>query len=192
MIPRFETPSPRGQMFTGEISSEALRHLFLDELFEIYEAEKHLIQVLPHMAEASESLELREAFEVHSLEMLNHVRHIEAIAEALKAPLQYKKCEQMRCLLEGAQQVIHQRRESSDSDAALVTEAQKVIHFELAVYNELVAWADLLNHNEVTGLLEETISDKHAARIEFTQIAENLTMMEGNSVFENARTLSSV
>ena len=47
------------------MSAENLQELFVEEVRDIYDAEKQLVKALPKMARAADSVELRSAFEEH-------------------------------------------------------------------------------------------------------------------------------
>ncbi len=66
---------------------------FVDELKDIYWAEKHLMKALPKMQKASTSEELAAAFEKHTRETATHVQTLERVFELLGK----KQLQKMRC-----------------------------------------------------------------------------------------------
>jgi ferritin-like metal-binding protein YciE len=56
-------------------------------------------------------------------------------------------------------------------DAALIAAAQRAEHYEIAAYGTVVAWALAMGHDEVVGLLEETLAEEKAADEKLTSLA---------------------
>jgi hypothetical protein len=73
----------------------ALMELFVDEVKDIYRAEKHLIKALPKMQKASTSEELANAFGEHLQVTKTQVSRLEQIFEPLGKKTQAKKCDAM-------------------------------------------------------------------------------------------------
>ena len=145
-----------------------LRETFIDELKDLYDAEKQLLKGLPKMAKAAEHEELKAAFEEH-LEITNEqVKRLEKVFKLFGEQPKGKKCKAMQGLLEEGQELI----EEEAGDAALICAAQKVEHYEIASYGSLVAWARLLEESEAEDLLEETLSEEKETDEKLTEIAE--------------------
>lgn len=150
-----------------------LHELFLDELADVYNAEQQLIKALPKMAKAAESDELREAFESHLEETRTHATRLEEAAQSLDETLKRKTCAAMKGLIEEADDLMKEQKDSSALDAALIAAAQKVEHYEIASYGTLVAWAEQMGHDEAVRILEETLGEEKAADEKLTSIAES-------------------
>src|SRR4051812_40700562 len=151
-----------------------LHELFLDELADVYSAENQLIKALPKMAKAAESQELREAFEAHLEETRQHASRLEQVVKELDETLKRKTCAAMKGLVEEAQELMQEQKDSSALDAALIAAAQKVEHYEIASYGTLCAWAQQMGHREVLELLQQTLGEEKQADEKLTTIAESL------------------
>lgn len=145
-----------------------LRETFLEELKDLYDAEKQLVKALPKMVKAAQHQELKEAFENHLEETENHIQRLEEVFEVFGQPAKTKKCKAMQGLIEEAQDLI----EEEEGDAALICAAQKVEHYEIASYGSLRAWAEMLDESQAVDLLEETLDEEKAADERLTEIAE--------------------
>jgi ferritin-like metal-binding protein YciE len=154
-------------------SQNELHELFLDELADIYSAEQQLTKALPKMAKAAQSSELREAFEMHLEETQNQIQRLEQAVEALDETLKRKKCKAMEGLIEEAKEIMEEQKGSSAIDAALISAAQKVEHYEIASYGTLCRWAQMMGHNETLDLLKETLSEEKATDEKLTEVAES-------------------
>jgi len=157
---------------------ENLRELFLEELADIYNAEKQLIKALPQMAKAASSPELKESFEAHLEETEDHISRLEEVFELFGREARGKKCEAMEGLVEEGKKVIKEGEEGPVLDAALIAGAQKVEHYEIASYGTLCTWAKLLEENEALDLLKENLEDEKATDEKLTEIAESAVNLE--------------
>ena len=151
-----------------------LRETFVQELKDIYDAEKQLVKALPKIARATEHEELKAAFESHLEETEEHVRRLEEVFKAMDEPVKGKKCKAMQGLIEEGADLI----DEEEGDAALICAAQKVEHYEIASYGSLEAWARLLGEEEAAGLLEQTLDEEKAADEKLTEIAETAINVE--------------
>lgn len=149
-----------------------LKELLLDELADIYYAEKLLLKALPKMAKAAASSELKEAFEAHLQETENQVERIERVFAAFDSPAKAKKCDAMVGLLEEGKSIMQEWKGSPAIDAALISAAQKVEHYEIASYGCLCTWAKLLGNQEALDLLKETLNEEESTDKKLSELAE--------------------
>jgi len=151
-----------------------LHELFLDELADLYSAEQQLTKALPKMAKAAQSDELREALEQHLEETEEHLSRLEQVAESLDETLKKKTCKAMKGLIEEADEIVKEQKDSSALDAGIIAACQKVEHYEIASYGTVCAWAEQMGHDEALKLLRQTEEEESAADEKLTEIAENI------------------
>src|SRR5437667_11441979 len=151
-----------------------LNELFLEELADIYDAEKQLIKALPKMAEQANAPELQSAFEDHLEQTQEHIKRLEEVFELFEQKPKGKKCEAMNGLIEEAQDLMKEEATPPVMDAALIAAAQKVEHYEIATYGCLRTWAELLGKDEAIDLLEETLNEEKDVDESLTDIATNI------------------
>ena len=151
-----------------------LNELFLEELADIYDAEKQLVKALPKVAEAAKAPELQSAIEDHLEQTQEHVRRLEQVFGIFNVKPRTKKCEAMNGLIEEAQDLMKEESSAPVMDAALISAAQKVEHYEIATYGTLRTWAEALGKDEAVDLLEETLSEEKEADESLTDIAGNI------------------
>ena len=145
---------------------------FVDELKDIYWAEKHLSKALPKMKKAATSPELAAAFDKHTEETKTHIATLEQVFELLGEKAQAKKCDAMEGLVKEAEGII----EDTDSgtlirDAGLILAAQKVEHYEIATYGTLIVFAQNMGHTDAAELLQFTLENEKATDVALTEIA---------------------
>lgn len=151
-----------------------LRSFFIDELKDIYWAEKHLVKTLPKMKKAATSTELQKAFEDHLEVTKTHVSRLEDAFEALGKKAQGKKCEAMEGITKEGEGIIEETEKgTSTRDVGLILAAQKVEHYEISTYGGLHQLALTLGLEDVASLLEETLNEEKETDELLTQIAEN-------------------
>src|SRR5688572_5752163 len=98
-----------------------LKELFIEELRDIYWAEKHLTKALPKMRKACTSQELASAFEEHLAVTEAQIERVEQTFELLEMTPRAKKCEAMEGLVKEAQGVIEDTDTGSATrDVALI------------------------------------------------------------------------
>lgn len=142
---------------------KTVQDLFVDELRDIYHAEKQLTKALPKMAKAASSDKLKQAFESHLEETNGQIERLEQIFEALDLRTRGKPCEAMKGLVEEGKEIMDEVKEPEVLDAALIVAAQKVEHYEIASYGALRALAEALGHKDAVRLLDETLKQEKAA-----------------------------
>lgn len=152
-------------------SDTELHDLFVDQLRDILWAEKELVKNLPKLAKAANDQKLSEAFTKHLAETKNQVVRLGKVFASLGLTARAKKCPAMEGLLKEADELVEEYADSTALDAALITAAQKVEHYEIASYGTMRAFAQRLGYNEAVQLLTETLEEEGNADHALTEIA---------------------
>jgi ferritin-like metal-binding protein YciE len=147
-----------------------LRETFLNELQDIYDAEKQLVKALPKMAKAAENEDLKQGIEQHLEQTQQHVARLEEVFEAIGEKPKAKKCKAMLGLIQEGSELI----EEEAGDAALICAAQKVEHYEIATYGSLASWAELLQQSDAAHLLQQTLAEEKETDERLTELAESV------------------
>jgi ferritin-like metal-binding protein YciE len=153
---------------------ETMEDLFLEQVEDLYDAEKRLVKALPKMAEASTSQTLRQAFESHLMETEGHVSRLENIFRILGQDPKSHTCDAMKGLISEGEDVVSDIDQSSLRDAGLIAAANRVEHYEIAAYGSARTFADILGLTEAALLLEQTLQEEKKADQKLTQLAESL------------------
>lgn len=152
----------------------ALLELFVDQIKDIYWAEKHLLKALPKMQKAATTEELQSAIETHTEQTQVHVERLEEIFELLEEKAQAKKCDGMQGLVEEGQTVISETDEGTATrDVGIIISAQKVEHYEIAAYGGLATLAKTLGRDDIAEILAETLAEEKETDELLTEIAES-------------------
>lgn len=149
-----------------------LHDVFIDELRDVYDAEKQITKALPKMAKAASSPELRAAFEEHLEQTRGHIERLEEAFASIEEKVRGKHCDGMAGIIEEGKSVMGEDFDDSTMDASLIGAAQRVEHYEMAAYGTLVAWARAMGHTEAADLLQENLDEEKATDEKLTALAE--------------------
>jgi ferritin-like metal-binding protein YciE len=157
------------------MSVGTIEELFIDELKDLYSAEKQITKSLPKLAKAATAPELKDAFESHLKETLGQIERLEKVFEILGKSPRGKTCNGMKGVLEEGAEVLEETEKgSSVRDAALISAAQRVEHYEMAGYGCVREYAKLLGQKEIAQLLDETLAEEKAADSKLGQVAKQV------------------
>ena len=148
-----------------------LREALVDEIKDIYNAEKQIVKALPKIAKCAASDELREAFESHLEETRNQVSRLERVFELLDEKPRGKHCAGMAGIIEEGSDVLGEEA-SPVVDAMIIAAAQRAEHYEIAAYGTVAAWAEGLGYTDAAELLRETLDEEKTADETLTGLAE--------------------
>jgi ferritin-like metal-binding protein YciE len=168
-------------------SIDSMTALLVDELRDIYDAEKRLTKAIPKLAKKATNEELRSALEEHLEETEQQVQRLEQAFEHLGESAKAKPCAGMRGIIEEGDEHVGEDYDDDDlRDAVIIGSAQRVEHYEIAAYGTAIAHARLLEQEDVVGLLEESLKEEKAADVKLTEIAESVVNIEAATEDEEA------
>jgi ferritin-like metal-binding protein YciE len=162
----------------GADDASQLRELFIDELKDIYWAEKALVKAIPKMIKKAQTRQLKSALEKHLAVTERQVKRVEDVFASIDEKAVAKKCEAMAGLTKEAEEIMKETDEGMVRDAAIISAAQKVEHYEIASYGTLRAFAKTLGLDKAAKLLEQTLNEEKDADESLTQIAEAFINVE--------------
>lgn len=155
-----------------------LHDLFIHELKDLYDAEHQILEALPLMIEAATHPELKQAFEEHRKQTEEQVNRLEEVFDMLGEEAKRQTCDGMKGVLKEGHKVLTEKMEDNVRDAALITAAQRVEHYEIAGYGAVVTFARLMEHEEEADLLQETLDEEGEADHILTEIAERVVNVD--------------
>jgi ferritin-like metal-binding protein YciE len=141
---------------------ETMEDLFLEQVEDLYDAEKRLVKAL------------RQAFEAHLMETEGHVSRLENIFRTLGQDPKSHTCDAMKGLISEGEDVVSDIDQSSLRDAGLIAAANRVEHYEIAAYGSARTFADILGLSEAASLLEQTLQEEKKADQKLTELAESM------------------
>jgi ferritin-like metal-binding protein YciE len=156
------------------MAEKNLKSVFVDELRDIYNAEQQLIKALPKMAKAATSEDLRSGFEEHLEQTKEHAARIEKIFSGMGEPVKGKKCKGMEGIVSEGGEVMSEDYEGAVMDAALISAARRVEHYEMAAYGAVHAYAELMGESEAASLLERTLEEEKETDQKLTDLSRQI------------------
>jgi ferritin-like metal-binding protein YciE len=159
----------------------SLQALYKEELKDLYSAEQQLIKALPKMAKAASSPQLKRAFEQHLEQTKGHAERIERLFQDLDGSPRGKKCKGMEGLIMEGDEMAKEDAEPDVKDAALISAANRVEHYEIAAYGTVRTYAQILGMREHVTLLQQTLDEEGEADKKLTQLAESGINVEAAS-----------
>ncbi|HVX50051.1 MAG TPA: ferritin-like domain-containing protein [Chitinophagaceae bacterium] len=158
----------------GSKHDAMLEKFFVDEIRDIYWAEKHLVKTLPKVQKSASAKELQDAIGKHLEETKEHVNRLDQVFELLGMTPRAKKCEAMEGITKEGESVIEDTEDATATrDVGIIMASQKIEHYEIATYGGLVQLAKTLGKDDIAGLLDETLAEEKAADKTLTGIAKN-------------------
>ena len=151
---------------------KTLDDLFVHTLQDIYYAENQIAKALPTMMEKATDPQLKQAFELHLQETRNQITRLEKVFQMHGQPVKGVTCQAIDGILSEAQEIIGDVGDKEVLDAAMLSSAQAVEHYEITRYGTLVAFAKQLGRNDCASVLEENLAEEKATDKKLTQLAE--------------------
>lgn len=156
------------------MSMNNLRDVYVEQLKDMYSAEKQLTEALPKMASAASSKKLQNAFNHHLEQTKGHMEVVRSILDELDENPTSTKCKGMEGLIEEGSEVAKEDGDKDARDAALIVAAQKVEHYEIATYGGLVTFARALGHDDMASTLQSVLNQEYDADQKLDDLAMGL------------------
>ena len=156
------------------MSHNNLKSLYVDELRDLYNSEQQLIKALPKMVKAANSDDLREGFEQHLEQTRQHATRLEQILSGLGEVVKGKKCKGMAGIVAEGGEIMSEDFQGALMDAALISAAQRVEHYEIAAYGAVHAYAELMGESEAASLLQQTLDEEKETDQKLTELSEEI------------------
>jgi ferritin-like metal-binding protein YciE len=151
----------------------SMEDLFINQIEDLYDAEKRITKALPKMIDAASSSTLKEALQHHLTETEGHVTRLERIFSGLNRTPERETCEAMKGLLSEGEEMIKADGAPDVKDAALIAAAQRVEHYEMSGYGTARTFAERLGYTDAASLLQSTLREEMAADKKLTEVAES-------------------
>ena len=156
-----------------------LHDMYVEHLKDQYSAENQILKALPKIIQTVTSSELKTALKNHLMETKGQVSRIEQIFQSMDANPGGKKCVGMEGLLKEGDEAMAEEYASPDlMDSALIGGGQKVEHYEIVSYKDLIQMAELLSDMNAVDLLTQSLHEEEAADQKLSELGENIITPE--------------
>jgi len=152
--------------------AKTLHDAFIDELRDVYDAERQLTKALGKLAKTATSEALRDAFESHLEETQGQIERLEQVFESLDERVRGKHCDGIAGIIEEGKSVMEEDFDEVTMDACLIAAGQRAEHYEMAAYGTLIAWARTMGHTQAADLLQQNLDEEKAADEKLSSLAE--------------------
>jgi ferritin-like metal-binding protein YciE len=149
----------------------SLKVLFIEMLKDSYDAEQRLVEALPKMVDAATSTSLKNVLREHLDQTLNHVSRLEQVFNSIGVLPERETCQGMKGLISEGSEVIGSQGDRAVRDAALIAAAQRLEHYEIAIYGSTCTFAAQLGFTQAVDLLQSTLEEEKAAYRKLTELA---------------------
>lgn len=152
--------------------NQSFHNLLAHEIQDLYDAEKQILHALPKMAEQAMSEKLKKGFEKHLEQTETHVERIEKVADELNIKLNGIVCKGMEGIIQEGKEIFDMDLDDNAKDAALITAAQKVEHYEIVGYASAIDHAKQIGHQSAVKVLVQTLDEEKKTDQELNTLAE--------------------
>ena len=152
---------------------KSMQDLLIEELRDVYSAEKQLAKALPKLAKAASNESLKQAFQTHTEETNSQIERLGQVFEKLDTRTRGKTCHAMEGLIDEAREILEMNLPPEMLDAALIGAAQKVEHYEMAAYGTLTSMLKAMGETKAASLLAQTLQEEKDTDELLTQLAES-------------------
>jgi ferritin-like metal-binding protein YciE len=159
-----------------KVKANSLHELYLEELKDLYDAENQIIKALPKMVDAASSEELQGALTEHLEVTRGQAKRLEQIFQNMGEKLKAEKCKGMEGLIKEGSDILSEDMDEDVKDAAIISAAQRIEHYEMAGYGTVRTWANLLGETEAESLLQETLDEEKEADEKLNELAEEINV----------------
>lgn len=150
----------------------SLQDLLMDELCELYDVEHQILGVLPEMADAAKTRDLQEALIQHHEQTKDHVMRLDRVFKLFNQQARPKASEGVKGIIGNGRERMKSVTEAEVRDAALISTAQRIEHYEMAVYGCARTFARVLGEQEAVSLLQQTLDEEGETDKKLTRLAE--------------------
>ena len=152
---------------------QTLRELMIEEIRDLYDAERQLVKALPKMAKGASSEELRSLIETHLGETQEQVKRLERAFEMLQEKPRGKHCAGIAGIIKEGSDLLEEDFDGAVLDAGIIAGAQRAEHYEMGAYGSVIAWAKQIGEGDIASLLEETLEEEKGADEKLSALAES-------------------
>jgi ferritin-like metal-binding protein YciE len=157
-------------------------------LQDLYSAELQLIEALPEVAKAASDKQLKQAVEDHLEVTRGHAERVRNILEALDETDDRVSCKAMKGLIKESEEALADAKDPAVCDAAIISSAQRIEHYEIAGYGTACAYAEVLGYDDHAEMLQQTLEEEKEADQGLTDIATASVNVAAAKVKQSAAT----
>jgi ferritin-like metal-binding protein YciE len=153
---------------------DTFRQMYVTELQELHSVEAQLVDALPKMADVASHPELKQAIQSHLEETRSQRDRLEAVLRRHRAEPREHVDQSMQAIVREAEKWAKMVQDPDLRDAGLIASAQRVEHYEIAVYGTLATWAKQLGLDEDERTLQAILDEEKRTDETLTGLAKQV------------------
>lgn len=150
-----------------------LKDMYVAELQELASVERQLAHSLPRMAELASHPTLKNAFSHHRKETEVQKERLESILHKHGADPSEHTDQAMQAMVGEAEKMASMLKGDGLCDAALISSAQRLEHYEIAAYGTAAALAGQLDLREDQEILHRSLEEEKKADALLSRLAKS-------------------
>lgn len=158
------------------------QELFLHELSDMYDAEEHILKILPKLADEASNSEVRSAFQMHEQQTHEQVRNLDQCFQLLGAQRQKVTCEAVLGLKKEHDTFLKEKPDENILTMFDLGAASKTEHYEIASYEGLIANAQMMGQQSVARLLEQNLRQEQEMAQKVSQLSRQLGQQQAGAL----------
>ena len=171
-IPRATTLGDSMKLFIEKMPD--LQALYVKEVRRLLSAEEMIAIKEPILAELAEDPELNQAIRRNVEDTHAHASRLREILKRATGEADPLKCRVIYALFDEVEDLSQDAAHAEVRDAALIAEAQRVEHYQIASYDALRQFARILDRKEDSLVLEQTFREEIVANEDLARIARRV------------------
>lgn len=148
--------------------------LYIAELQELRSVEDQLVQALPKMAQTARHAELKQGIQAHLEETRKQRDRLDEVLQRHGASPREHRDSSMQTILAEAEKWAGLIDDADLRDAALIASAQRVEHYEIAVYGTVATWAKRLGRDDDLNTLLSILEEEKRTDEKLTELAKRV------------------
>jgi len=153
---------------------DTFRQMYVTELQELRSVEAQLADALPKMAEVANHPEFKQAIQSHLEETRAQRDRLDTVLRRHGAEAREHMDQSMQAIVREAEKWARMVQDPDLRDAGLIASAQRVEHYEIAVYGTLATWAKQLGLDEDERTLQAILDEEKRTDETLTRLAKQV------------------
>jgi len=156
-----------------------LRNILEEQSRDLYDASRKYLSFLSVMDKSIVNKDLHKEIAVIAADSSKNIADLEAVCSRLDIAPEGITCEAMAGLLREAKATTQEYESGSVKDAALIANAQRIAHYEIAGFGSAKAFAAQLKLGEIADIFGEMLKRAAASDKALTKIATGSWLSSG-------------
>lgn len=156
----------------------SMQELMLESLSDLRATERTQLEALPQLLNAAQTPQLKQAIQQHEQETRSQLERLDQILQKMGQQPKDIANPVLDALIQRAQQVIQSQGDPKVKEAALIAEAQKFEHLEMAGYGTAAAFAKICGDQDAAKMLHDILEEEKRSDQRLSDIAESQTNVQ--------------